>query len=132
MFGAEEGGDGFLFDVGEVLFEGVGEVEGDDGETGVVVGAGFDFFAEGDVFGIAHYVFAFWTVDVAYAGVPACCFERFAEETRVGKTVFHYGAVAIEAKVDEVEVLGYDLGAGAGEVESIGFFGAAEVVEFKD
>ena len=97
LFCAEEGGDGFLFDVGEVSFEGVGEVEGDDGETGIIVGAGFDFFAEGDVFGVAHHVFAFRAVDVAYAGVPACCFEGFAEETRVSETVFHYGAVAVEA-----------------------------------
>ena len=97
LFCAEEGGYGFLFDVGEVFFEGVGQVEGDDGETGVVVGAGFNFFAEGDVLWVAHYVFAFGAVDVAYAGVPACCLERFAEETRVGETVFHYGAVAVEA-----------------------------------
>ena len=83
--------------MGIFLFEGVGEVEGDDGETSVVVGAGFDFFAEGDVFGVAHYVFAFRTMDVAHARVPACCFEGLAEETRVGKTVLHYGAVAVEA-----------------------------------
>ena len=86
-----------MFDVGVFLFEGIREVEGDDGETGVIVGAGFDFFAEGDVFGVAHYVFAFWAVDVAHARVPACCFEGFAEETRVGETVLHYGAVAVEA-----------------------------------
>ena len=86
-----------MFDVGVFLFEGVGEVEGDDGETGVIVGTGLDLFAEGDVFGIAHYVFAFRTVDVAHANVPACCFKGFAEKTRVGKTVLHYGAVAIEA-----------------------------------
>lgn len=86
--------------MGVLLFEVVGEVKGDDGETGVIVGAGFDLFAEGDVFGVAHYVFAFRTVDVAHAGVPACCFESFAEETRVGETVLHYGAVPFEAQVD--------------------------------
>jgi hypothetical protein len=34
--------------------------------------------------------------------------------------------------VDEVVVLGDYLGAGAGDVEGEGFFGAAEVVEFED
>ena len=34
--------------------------------------------------------------------------------------------------MDQVVVLGYDLGARAGEVERVGLFCAAEVVEFED
>jgi hypothetical protein len=34
--------------------------------------------------------------------------------------------------VDEVEVLSDDLGARAGEVEGVGLFGAAEVVELEN
>jgi hypothetical protein len=34
--------------------------------------------------------------------------------------------------MDQVVVLSYDLGAGAGEVERVGLFCAAEVVEFED
>lgn len=125
MFRAEESGNGFLFDVRVFLFESVREAECYDGKTGVVVGAAFGFFAERDVFGITHYVLTLWTVDVADAGIPACCFERFAKETGVGQAVLHDVSEAFEAQMDQVVVLGYNLSAGAGEVERVGFFGAA-------
>lgn len=73
---AEEDGDGFLLDVGVVLLEIVGEAEGDNGETGVVVGGGFAVFLELDLVGVLGCVLAFVAVDVADAGVPSRGFER--------------------------------------------------------
>ena len=85
MLGAEECANAFLFDVGIVFFEVGGEVKSDDGEAGVVistrfvaaVGWGLEFF------GVLEDVLAFWSVDVADAGVPACCFKGLAQKTGV-------------------------------------------------
>ena len=71
-------------------------------------------------------------MDVAHALVPPCSFQALGQQPGVGEAVLHDGAVAVEAEVDEEEVLGDDLGAGAGEVEGVGFLGAAEVVELED
>ena len=86
MFGAKQVADAFLLDVRVVLFECVGETEGDDRETGVVVGAGFGVAVFGNLkftAGVFEDVLAFGAVDVAYAGVPAGCFKGFAKEAGV-------------------------------------------------
>lgn len=133
----EQGGQGSLLDVGVILLEAVGEAEGHHGQTGVVIRARLPVLlavgvAEFDVPGRLQLVHALGAVDVAHALVPSGGFQAFGQEAGVGEAVLHDGAVAVEAEVDEEEVLGDDLGAGAGEVEGVGFLGAAEVVELED
>lgn len=106
-----------------LLLEVVCESESHNRQTGIVVCAGLALFA---LVRLAFLVLelALGAVDVAHAAVPACGLEGFGEETGVGHGVLHDAAVAFEAEVDEVVVLGDDLGAGAGEVEGEGFLGA--------
>lgn len=113
-----------LLDVRVLLLEVVGECESHDRQTGVVVGAGLALFA---LVRLAFLVLelAFGAVDVADATVPSCGLESFRKEAGIGHGVFHDATVAFEAEVDEVVVLCDNLGAGAGEVEGEGFFGAA-------
>ena len=123
--------------MGVILLEGVGEAEGHHGETGVVIRARFAVLlavgvGEFDVLQRLQLVHALGAVDVAHALVPARGLQALGQEAGVGEAVLHDGAVPVEAEVDEEEVLGDDLGAGAGEVERVGFLGAAEVVEFED
>jgi len=112
-----------LLHMGVLLLEVIGEAEGHDWQTGVVVCAGLAFFA---LIGLALLVLelALGAVDVAHAAVPAGGFERFRQKASVRERVFHDAAVAFEAKVNEVVVLCDDLGSRAGEVEGEGFFGA--------
>lgn len=128
---AQQVRDADLLDVRELLLEVVREREGDDGEAGVVVRGGLAVLA---LVVLARLVLdlALGAVDVADAAVPACRFERFAEQAGVCEAVFHDRAVAVEAEVDQVVVLRDDLGARAGEVEGEGFFSAAQVVKLED
>lgn len=123
--------------MGVIPFEGVGEAEGHHGQAGVVIRARLTIFlavgvAEFDVLEGLQLVHALGAVDVAHALIPPCSFQAFGQQAGVGEAVLHDGAVAVEAEVDEEEVLGDDLGARAGEVEGVGFLGAAEVVELED
>jgi hypothetical protein len=113
-----------LLDVRVFLLEIVGETERHDRQTGVVVCARLAVFA---FVRLAFLVLqlALGAVDVAHAAVPAGRLERFGQQAGVCEGVLHDAAVAFEAEVDEVVVLGDYLGAGAGEVEGEGFLGAA-------
>lgn len=70
-------------------------------------------------------------MDVRQAVVLARCFEALGEEPSVGETVLHYLAVALEAKMDKIVVLHYDLGSWTGEIERVGLLGAAKVVQLE-
>jgi hypothetical protein len=107
-----------------LLLEVVRETERHDWQAGIVVCTGLAVFAF-VCLALLVLELALRTVDVAHATVPACRLKRFRQQASVCESVLHDAAVALEAEVDEVVVLGDDLGAGAGEVEGEGFFGAA-------
>ena len=102
-----------------ILLEIVGEAEGYDGQTGIVVGTSFVIFAKDDFTFAFVDVLAFLTVDVAHADVPAGCFEGLAQQSGVRKTVLHDISIPIKAQVDEVVVLSDDLSAWAREVQGV-------------
>ena len=77
-------------------------------------------------------MFPLLAMNVAHADIPTRLFECFAQQPGVSETILHDASKAFEAEVDQVVVLGDDLSAGTGEVERVGFFGAAEVVELED
>ena len=120
------------------------EVKCDNGEAGVVACARFAFvffegcgaFCASTAIAIprrwVECVHALSPVDVTHADIPPCCFEGAAEKPGVGQAGLHYCAIARKAKVDQVKVLRYYLGAGAGEVERVGVICAAKVVEFEN
>ncbi len=100
LFCTQQFRDGILFQMREFLLEFIAEAKGDDGETRVVVCGGFIFFAEDSGGRAEEGVCADGAVDVGDTGVPACCFEGFGEQARVGHAVLHDLAVAGEAEVD--------------------------------
>ena len=50
---------------------------------------------------------------------PASSFQGFAQETGIGKAVFHDGSESVEAKVNKVIVLSDDLSTRTREVEGV-------------
>jgi hypothetical protein len=129
LLGAEKVGDGFLLDVGVVFLELVGEREGYDGKTSVVVCAILPFIVL--LFALFELELAFLTMDVTdttvptlYCKVSMCLygssarstysvFERSAQQPRIGQHVLHNSAVSGEAQVDQVVVLRDDLSTGS-------------------
>lgn len=69
-----------------VLLEVVREMEGNNGETGVVIGAALVAAVRWSIEllgGILQDMLAFGTVNVADASVPSCGLKRFTQETGV-------------------------------------------------
>jgi hypothetical protein len=132
LFGSKKVRDGLLFQVWEFFLEFVGESEGHNRETGVVVCGGLVCFSKNGVLYAKELVFAFLAVDIRYAGVPSCGLERLGKEASVAQAVFHDGSVACESEMDQVVVLGDDLGSGTREVEGVGFFCSTQVVQLED
>jgi hypothetical protein len=129
LLGAEKVGDGFLLDVGVVFVELVGEREGYDGKTGVVVCAILPFIVL--LLALFELEVTFLAVDVTDTAVPALyrevsiclygssarsmysVFERSAQQPRIGQHVLHNSAVSGEAQVDQIVVLCDDLSTGS-------------------
>lgn len=124
---AQQVGDADLLHMGILLLEIVRESERHNGQAGVIVLARLSVFAL-IVLSLLIRRLALGPVDVAHAAVPAGGFEGFAQQPRVGEGVLHDRPIAFEAQVDQVVVLGDDLGTWAGKVEREGFFGPAQVV----
>lgn len=115
-----------------VLFEIIRKTEGDHGQASVVIRAGLVFGAVDKRLRTFEAEFAFASMDVAHAYIPAARLERLAKKAGVGHAVFHDLPEPVKAEVDEVVILGDDVSARAREVQRVGFLGAAEIVEFED
>lgn len=108
------------------------ETEGHDRQAGIVLGARLPFLAVFDFRRAFVVVLSPLAVDVAHANIPPSLLQRLAQQPRVRKAVLHDVPEAFEAEMDEVVVLRDDLRAGPREVEGVGFFGAAEIVQLED
>jgi hypothetical protein len=114
-----------------VLLELIREAECHDRKSCIVIRARFILFREHGVFDAFEAEFTLLAMNVADADIPPCCFQSFAEKSSVGEAVLHDLAISIEAKVDEVVILGDYLCARAGEIESVGLFSATFVVRLE-
>ena len=132
MLYSHQSADALLLDVGVVLFEIIRKTEGDHGQASVIIRAGLVFCAVDKRLGAFEAEFAFASMDVAHAHIPAARLERLAEKAGVGHAVFHDLPEPVKAEMDEVVILGDDVSARAREVQCVGFLGAAEIVEFED
>lgn len=108
-----------------IFLEVVGEPEGNDGKSGVVVGTGFLLCSEDGFFRAFEAMLPFFAMNIAYANIPSTGLESFAQESCVFQAIFHNASEAVKAKMDKIVVLCDDLGAWAGEIECVRFLGAS-------
>lgn len=121
-----------LLHVAVVPLEVVREAKGHDRQPGIVLGARLPLLAVFNFRRAFVVVLSPLAVDIAHANIPPGLFQRFAQQPRVREAIFHDVSEAFKAKVDEVVVLRDDLRARPREVEGVGFFGAAKVVQLED
>lgn len=132
---SQQSRDGLLLHVRILLVEGIGETEGDDGETGVeilaadilaghLLGAVVKATLGGDVVVKG----ALWTVDVGDTFKVAATLERRRQDSSVFEIRLSDACIAVETEMEERKVLRDDIGSWSGEVESVRFFSASEVV----
>ena len=128
----EQVADGLLLDVGVVLLEVVRQAECHDWQSSVVVRTRLAFLGQSCFRHTFEGVLALLAVDVAHTNVPASSLESFTEQAGVGQGVFHDLAVPAEAEMNQIVVLGDDLCSWTGEVQCVGLFSAAKVVQLED
>lgn len=63
---------------------------------------------------------------------PASSFEGLGQQTGIAEAVLHDGSESFEAKMNKVIVLRDDLSTRAREVEGVGLFCAAQIVQLED